>query len=321
MDIEGLREIPLFRDVPDEMLNVLVPLVNEERFPSGSVIFDEGSVSDRFFIISEGEVEIRKRTDREEGGYKLIAVLQAGEFFGEMAVFLDEPRTASAVARTDVALVSMGRKDLLGMFSRSAEASLKTMGLLTSVLMDRLRNTTKELVAVYETGRLVTAARSMEELADCVLDGVLNALEHVDAGLFVLWNEFNADYEVYDQRGLDTVQGTPLDENDPVIRLLNEKKEPFVSFDLEDDPRFDLPEAAAYRGRSLVASPFLLQDRLLGFMLFINRSRPDAFSYNQMVLLSAVSGYISVAVENMRYMQAEVDRARLSRGKSTIQPF
>jgi CRP-like cAMP-binding protein len=323
MGAGDIKDTPLFRDIPEDILDVLIPLVNEESFKGGGEIFHEGSSSDRFFIIKSGEVEIRKGIDTgEEGRYKLIAVLQGGEFFGEMAVFLDKPRSATAVAKTDVSVVSIKREDLLDMFGRSPEAAFKVMGFLTSVLMDRLRNTTKEMVTVYETGRLVTAARSIKELSDYVLESVLSAVEGAEAGLFVLWNEFNEEYDIFGQRGVDDIS-TPMamPEDDPVLGLLNETREPIVSFDLGADTRLSIPEDSLYGGKSLVAAPFMLQDRMLGFMLLINRGEPDAFSYNHMVLLSAISGYVSVAVENLRYVQAEVDRARLDQGKSTITPF
>lgn len=320
MDVRALRDVPLFSGVSDENLSLLIPLVNEERHAEGGVVFEEGEVSDRFFIIASGEVEIRKRT-APGGGQKLIAVLEGGAFFGEMAVFLDEPRSASAVAKTDVALLSMRRGDLLEMFSKNPEASFKAMGFLTSVLMDRLRNTTRELVTVYETGRLVASARSMEELSDLALDGLMASLGAADLGVLVLWNEFNAEYEIYASRGLDASPRTPLAEGDPVVAALTLKMEPFVSFDSEADTRLGPSFDAPYKGRSLVASPLVLQGRLLGFLLFASLGRAGAFSYDEMVLLSAVSGYVSVAVENMRYVQEEVSRARLTQGKSTIFPY
>jgi CRP-like cAMP-binding protein len=321
MDMDALKKMPLFKDIPGDVLEVLVPLVGEERFEAGSEIFAEGSVSDRFFVVTDGEVEIKKKTDKKEESYKLIAVLQAGEFFGEMAVLLKKPRTATAVAKTDVTLAVLGRGELLEMFTENPESAFKLMGSFTSVIMGRLKHTTEELVTVYETGRLITAARSMDELSECVLDSALNALELADAGLFVIWNEFNEDYEIYAKRGLEVEPGTPFDESDPVMKLLFEKNEPFVSFDLESDPRFSLGEDTIYRARSLVGAPFILQDRLVGFMLLLSRTIPNAFSYSQMVLLSAICGYVSVSVENMQYMQAEIDRSRLSQSKSTIQPF
>lgn len=321
MSIEELRGIPLFRDLPDDLLSFLVPIVHEENYEPDSAIFEEDADSDRFFIIRQGEVEIRKETGKKEGKFKLIAVLASGEFFGEMGVFMNQPRTARAVAKTQVSLISVSRDDLTALFSKSPDAAFTMMGFLSSVLMERLHNTTKELATVYETGLLVTTARSMDELTDYVMDGLLNALDTADAGLFVLWNEFNMDFEVMAQRGLEVEPFTELVEGDSVLRLLSEAHEPFISFDLANDIRFNIEEGSIYKASSMIAAPFFLHDRLLGFMAVISRGQTSAFSYNHMVLLSAISGYVSVAIENLKYMQEAIDRARLTQAKSSIQPF
>lgn len=321
MGIEELRGIPLFRGLSDDLLSFLVPIVHEENYEPDSGIFEEGAASDRFFVIRQGEVEIRKETDKKEGKFKLIAVLVSGEFFGEMGVFMNQPRTARAVAKTQVSLISVSRDDLTSLFSKSPDAAFTMMGFLSSVLMERLHNTTKELATVYETGRLVTTARSMEELTDYVMEGLLGALDTADAGLFVLWNEFNMDFEAVAQRGLEIEPFTELPEADPVLLLLSGTHEPFISFDIENDTRLDLGEGNMYAGKSMIAAPFFLHDRMLGFMAVMSRGQTSAFSYNHMVLLSAISGYVSVAIENLKYMQEAVDRARLSQAKSSIQPF
>lgn len=320
--MDDLRDLPVFREVPDEVFKVFVPLFKEERFGAGETIFEEGSVSDRLFIIKEGEVEIRKATGKEDAGHKLIAVFQSGEFFGEMSVFLDQPRTAGAAAKTDVKLVSISRKDLSDMLSHSPDAAFKVMGFFTSVLTERLGNTTKELVTVYETGRLITTARSVTELSEHVLDGALKAVESAEEGLFVIWNEFNDEFEVVGQREFEGVEpGAAFPEDDGLVVWLDQNREPLISFDLQNDKRVLVEENSLWRCSSLLASPFILKERLLGFVVLLNRKKRSAFSYNHMVLLSAMSGYVSVALENLQFMQAEVDRARLDQTKSTMQPY
>jgi CRP-like cAMP-binding protein len=320
--VKDLRKLPVFREVPEEVFKMFLPMFKEEKFRAGEIIFEGDSISDRLFIIREGEVEIKKATNKEHTGYKLIAVLQSGEFFGEMSVFLNQPRTADAVAKTDVKLVSMSRKGLSDMLSQSPDAAFKVMGFFTSVLTERLGNTTKELVTVYETGRLITKARSVSELSENVLDGALKAVESAEAGLFVIWNEFNDEFEVVDLRGFEGVErGEAFPEDDGLVDWLDENRDTLVSFDLPNDRRVLVNEDSLWRCSSLLASPFVLKDRLLGFVVFLNRKRRSAFTYSHMVLLSAISGYVSVALENLQYMQAEVDKARLDQSKATIQPY
>ena len=90
-----------------DFFNIFDRFVKEQRHAAGELIFEEGSSADRFFIIKEGEIEIRKVIDRQEGRYKPVSVLTVGEFFGEMAVFLGQPRSADAVQ--DRLLATPGR--------------------------------------------------------------------------------------------------------------------------------------------------------------------------------------------------------------------
>ena len=72
---------------------------------TGEVIFAEGDPGDLMFVILEGEVEILKAA--QAGSAKVLSTLGKGEFFGEMALLDDRPRSASAVAKTDSRLLGM----------------------------------------------------------------------------------------------------------------------------------------------------------------------------------------------------------------------
>jgi len=77
---------------------------------TGEEIFAEGSVGGLMYVILEGEVEILKAT--HAGSNKVLSTLGKGEFFGEMALLDDKPRSASAVAKTDSRLLAMNESVL-----------------------------------------------------------------------------------------------------------------------------------------------------------------------------------------------------------------
>jgi CRP-like cAMP-binding protein len=309
MNIDELRELHVFKNVPGDVLDLFPPLLKEDDFEAGGTIFEEGSSDDRLFIIADGEVEIRKVIDRAEGRHKLIAVLLKGEFFGEMAVFLGQSRSADAVAKTDVKTLSISRADLNDLFQKNPESAVKVLESLSAVLMERLSTTTKELVTVHETGREIAVARSIDELASCVIESVFKDIETADAGVFVVWNEFNAEFEIIRQQGFQPEIEKVLPENDAIVGWLTEHPEPFLSIDLRADNRFTFASEPPYGGGSAVAAPFFQHGKMTGFVFF--KGEKGAFSYNHMILLSAISSYV--------FMQEEVDRARLSQAKSSIQ--
>ena len=98
------------------------------EFKAGEVIFKEGDAAAEFFVIQRGKVEIRL-------GNRLLGTLGDHDIFGEMALIDAAPRSATAIAATDVKLVPVGEKQFLFLVSRTPYFALKVM----RVLARRLR--------------------------------------------------------------------------------------------------------------------------------------------------------------------------------------
>ncbi len=87
----------------------------EKLFQANSFIFDEGDIGDAAYIIRSGEVEIRKGVSSNNP--LRLAVLSKGDVLGEMALFDDRPRMASAIALTNVEVIKMSKQDFLDKLS------------------------------------------------------------------------------------------------------------------------------------------------------------------------------------------------------------
>jgi CRP/FNR family cyclic AMP-dependent transcriptional regulator len=98
------------------------------EFKAGEVIFKEGDAAAEFFVIQRGKVDIRL-------GNRLLGTLGDHDIFGEMALIEAAPRSATAIAATDVKLVPVGEKQFLFLVSRTPYFALKVM----RVLARRLR--------------------------------------------------------------------------------------------------------------------------------------------------------------------------------------
>ncbi len=101
------------------------------RFPSGETIFEEGDSGAEMYIIQSGEVEIFTTTGT---GPKRLAVLEEGDFFGEMAILEDIPRTASARAHTDCVLVRIDRSTFDQLVRHDPEIAIRMLRKLSSRL-------------------------------------------------------------------------------------------------------------------------------------------------------------------------------------------
>jgi CRP-like cAMP-binding protein len=114
----------------------------EESFPKGELIFQEEAPGDRMYIVKSGSVRIAKRIKAQEN---TLAVLNAGEFFGEMALLDGMPRSASARAAEDAKVLSISRANYQALRERSAGTALKVTDILVSVLSTRLRQANRNL--------------------------------------------------------------------------------------------------------------------------------------------------------------------------------
>jgi CRP/FNR family cyclic AMP-dependent transcriptional regulator len=98
------------------------------EFKAGEVIFKLGDPAAEFFVIQSGKVDIRL-------GNRSLGILSDHDIFGEMALIDAEPRSATAIAATDVKLVPVGEKQFLFLVSQTPHFALNVM----RVLAQRLR--------------------------------------------------------------------------------------------------------------------------------------------------------------------------------------
>jgi CRP/FNR family cyclic AMP-dependent transcriptional regulator len=118
-------------------LRLLATFSNEELFRAGQNIFSEGQKGDRLYIILEGEVRISKFIPGV--GEEALAILEKGDFFGEMALIDNAPRSADAKAHTDVTVLPIESRLLTDILARDVESSYQFLYILCKILSRRLR--------------------------------------------------------------------------------------------------------------------------------------------------------------------------------------
>ncbi len=127
MTIERLRAVPLFELLSDDDLGRLDSHAETVRLSPGEVLFTEGDVGDRAYVITEGEIEILKNTAERE---LLLSVRQVDEVIGEMALLREQPRAATARARTSSELIAIPKSEFDALLAGSAEAARALFGVL-----------------------------------------------------------------------------------------------------------------------------------------------------------------------------------------------
>jgi CRP/FNR family cyclic AMP-dependent transcriptional regulator len=125
---------PLFEKIPISKCRELVKDMHPRQYKKGEKIFNSGDIGTSVVLIRSGSIEIK-------AGDKLLAELQAGDFFGEVALIIDEPRTADAIAIEDSELIFFLRSDLEEWIQRSPSNGAQFMLNIAKVLAARLRHT------------------------------------------------------------------------------------------------------------------------------------------------------------------------------------
>ena len=106
---ELLRKVPFFNDIPAEEFEKMAALMRARTVAKYEDIIRQGQVGDSLFLIARGVVRVSRR---ERGESRDIATLMARDFFGEMALLHQEPRTATVRAVTPCSLYELKREDI-----------------------------------------------------------------------------------------------------------------------------------------------------------------------------------------------------------------
>lgn len=155
-------------------------------FLKGDIIFHEGQPSDHFYVLQKGEVEVFIRKNEKRF---VIGTLGPGEFFGEMGLLSNEPRSASCRAITPVEVARIGNED----FKKLLKNSHPLVGKILNVLLHRLKNSNKLSTVKAVPANFFYAVANLLDLnfkaarSDAIVTEVF--VEQVSATLGVLPNQ------------------------------------------------------------------------------------------------------------------------------------
>lgn len=104
-----LKALSLFRNVDERILDSLAGKFAGKTFEPGDVVIKEGDAGDSFYVVISGKAEA---TQKGRGGRPVrLGLMNAGSYFGEIALLMDSPRTATVEAKTPLSVLVLGRRD------------------------------------------------------------------------------------------------------------------------------------------------------------------------------------------------------------------
>jgi len=155
-----LSQSAIFAYLSADELEHVVSMSGELRVKRGGTLFAEGDEGSELYIVDYGRIAITKAV---EGNLEqVLAHMGPGDYFGEMALLEQIPRSATASAEEDSGLITISRDDLMGMMEREPKAAAKIMFNLLRTFTARLQATNDQLRETVRWGLEATGYRPEE---------------------------------------------------------------------------------------------------------------------------------------------------------------
>ncbi len=135
-----VSQVPIFEKLSDKELNQIIRLTHVREYKLNEAVFKKLSPGEGMYIVIEGAIQIS-----EPDSKVIFANLNSGDFFGELALLDEEPRSATAIATEEARLIGFFRTDMLVLMKRYPDLGNKILLNLSRVLGERLRQTNLEL--------------------------------------------------------------------------------------------------------------------------------------------------------------------------------
>src|SRR5947207_10752742 len=157
-----LKAVPLFASVPEEQLRMLTVVVTRKSVSRSTTVMAGGDATDSLYIVLSGRLKVMMSDS--EGKEVILAILGPGEFFGEMGLIDDEPRSASVVTIEPCELLSIAKRDFKRVLTENSEMAMAVM----RGLVRRLREADRKIGSLALLDVYGRVARLLLDMAENV---------------------------------------------------------------------------------------------------------------------------------------------------------
>jgi CRP-like cAMP-binding protein/HEAT repeat protein len=152
-----LKEVSVFSEMTVAQLRALAGIAEEISFEDDAVIFREGDFGDTLYVVVSGRVGLERIAEGKSQSVARLATLESRQYFGEMSIFDQAPRSATAIAIGRPLLLSIRREPLIALVEGDPSLALELIG----VLSQRLREANEEIAR-----KTKAAPRQLQKLYD-----------------------------------------------------------------------------------------------------------------------------------------------------------
>ncbi len=160
MEIDALRNIPLFSELSEKDLDKINQVASRQRYHKDNLILIEEEIGSTMFVILNGRVKISRISD--DGREVILSILSEGDFFGEMSLLDGQTRSANVTAIEESELMVIRREDFLQMLKDYPQIAIN----LLKELAQRIRKSDEHIKSLSlqdATGRVASTLLRIAE--------------------------------------------------------------------------------------------------------------------------------------------------------------
>lgn len=218
-----LKKVPLFADLPAEDFDRLCAVATEENLTAGEILFTEGDIGDKTYVIMAGEIDILK----ESGGRMIfLATRKVGDVIGEMSLIDQAPRFATGRAQTNCKLLSISHENFEHLLNSSPSAAR----VLLLTISDRLRSTELVLRQSEKMAQLGTLTAGIAHELNNPASAALRGSEHLNSAI----NQFQRAYQLFHEQNFSQAQWDKMNDLRNYVNMRASQPIDLVSLDRSD---------------------------------------------------------------------------------------
>ncbi len=322
--INKFRYNVLFESVDESILNNVLSEVKELQFKEGNVIFNEESSGNCLYLILSGGVKLCTKT--KTGDEATFAILHDGDFFGDLELIDNRPRSATAIAHSDCSLATLGKDAFNTMLKSSHQFTLNLLRMLSlrlrSINQTFILNIEKHTLTaqqqvekmnkLIEATQIVNSTLDTDKLLGLILYSASSTVE-ADRGTLYLVDETKNELWSKVAQGSETKE-IRLPVGKGIAGYVAATGETINIPDAYADSRFnpEIDKATGYRTKTILCMPMKNKDgKIIGVFQLLNKAK-GIFTKDDIEFINALSLHASIAIENARLAQQMVSTERLS---------
>lgn len=314
----------LFRKIPPEIFQNLIPSLKIKRFSDGDVIFEDGSEGGELFLLLTGSVKVSKL--KRSGEEIILGTIKAGDCFGELSMVDRQSRSARIVAKGKCQAVVLPKNKFDYIYRRSPVFAVNVLQTVVRRLRSAnqiyLQHEEKNTAAIHhqltktkhlvEISKRVNSSLDLDNLLEIILNTAAQTVGANRGTLYLLDEQKNELWSKV-QKGSSVVE-IRLPVGVGIAGAVAKSGKAVTITDAYADPRFNpqIDQATGYRTKTVLCMPMKnREEKIIGVLQLLNKAA-GPFNDEDKKFIEAFSVHAAIAVENAQLAQKMVQSERLS---------